>query len=157
MNVVRNVVPEGSVRSLHTGACLLTRRRPVTQPTGPSCRRYHKSKLERSDMLFLSLTPPIERPRGFCRNLSYAYLPGANTAPVRPLALEKYFLRFFVRMVFTRHFDLARGHLFILLLGSRARLQLPESSVLPAAALRQQRQSFLLLRGGAFHVCVAAL
>ena len=58
-----------------------------------------------------------QTPRGFVGTFRlFIYLEQIPPA-LRPLALGEYFLRFFVRIVFTRHFDLARGHLFLLLLG----------------------------------------
>jgi hypothetical protein len=70
---------------------------------------------------------------------------------VRPLALGEYFLRFFVRMVFTGHFGLARGHLFLLFLGA---LRPTESLVLPRLD-EETENSFFTERFGGFQTMQA--
>jgi len=93
-----------------------------------------------------------QTPRGFVGTFRlFIYLEQIPPAP-RPLTLGEYFLRFFVRIVFTRHFDLARGHLFLLLLGVLrwgSALQPPESLVLPRVD-RETENSFFTERFGGF-------
>src|SRR6516225_4353087 len=75
---------------------------------------------------------------GFCRNFRlFIYLEQIPPA-LRPLTLGEYFLRFFVRIVFTRHFDLARGHLIFPFIGDLRRgLGASTARVISASARRQ--------------------
>src|SRR5262249_20800518 len=72
--------------------------------------------------------------------------------PLRPLALGDYFLRFFVRTVFAGHFDLARGHLFLLLLGilGRSSALQPPASLAPPRVDKETEDSFFTERFGGF-------